>query len=120
MDLTTLVFGASLKRHRVSHRIIVRLVDKGRKVVAFGLVPGKISGIEVSPELKPYSNVHTISLYISPKWQSEYYDYLIGLDPRRIIFNPGTENPDFYELLRKNGINYEVACSLVLLATNQY
>ncbi|MBT8271631.1 MAG: CoA-binding protein [Flavobacteriaceae bacterium] len=120
MALTTLVFGASLKAHRASHLIIERLLNNGHKAVAFGLLAGSISGIEVSSALKPYQNIDTISLYISPKWQSDYYAYLMGLNPRRVIFNPGTENPEFYKLLQRNGIAVDVACSLVLLATNQY
>ena len=120
MEHKTLVFGASLKPNRVSNMVVDRLLNNGHEVVAFGLVPGNISGIEVSPELKAYENIDTISLYISAKWQSDYYDYLVGLKPRRVIFNPGTENGQFYKLLNDNNIEVDVACSLVLLSTNQY
>ena len=62
----------------------------------------------------------TIQLYLNSKNQQEYYDYIISLKPRRVVFNPGTENPEFYEILKQNNIDFEVACTLVLLATNQY
>ena len=120
MSLKTLVFGASLKQHRVSHMIIERLLNQGQEVVAFGLQPGLIAGIEVSPELKPYSDIDTISLYVAARWQPQYYDYLLGLNPRRVIFNPGTENSEFSDLLTENAIEFDIACSMVLLSTNQY
>ena len=60
------------------------------------------------------------TLYLNPKNQEDYYDYIISLKPRRVLFNPGTENPEFYEILKQNNIEIEVACTLVLLATNQY
>jgi hypothetical protein len=59
-------------------------------------------------------------LYLNPQRQEVYYDYILGLKPRRVIFNPGTENPEFYQILELNKIDYEVACTLVLLATNQF
>jgi len=59
-------------------------------------------------------------LYINAKVQPDYYDYIVSLHPRRVIFNPGTENPEFYPILKANNISYEVACTLVMLATNQF
>ena len=76
--------------------------------------------ITIETEKIPFKGVDTVTLYINPTVQREYYDYIISLHPRRVIFNPGTENPEFYTLLEENDIQYEVACTLVLLATNQY
>ncbi len=73
-----------------------------------------------STTLKSYEALNTVTLYMSPKRQKEYYEYIISLKPRRIIFNPGTENPKFFKLLEDNNINFEIACTLVLLSTNQY
>jgi len=70
--------------------------------------------------LKDYEDIDTVTLYLSSKRQKEYYDYIILLHPKRIIFNPGTENPEFYQILKENNIDFEVACTLTLLATNQY
>ena len=120
MSKKTLVFGASLKPVRYSNYAIQRLISNRHEVVAFGLRSGEVAGVKIDTELMPYKNIDTITLYLNPKNQETYYDYLIGLNPARIIFNPGTENPYFYALLREKNISFEVACTLVLLSTNQY
>lgn len=118
---TTLVFGASLKPSRYSNLVIHKLVRNGIKTEAFGLRTGEIGGVQVKTKLDDIqNNIHTVTLYLNPKAQSEYYDDIINLKPARVIFNPGTENPEFYELLSQNNIRVEVACTLVLLATQQY
>lgn len=120
MDKKTLVFGASLKETRYSYLAIQKLQIHKQGVVAYGLRSGKIAEVIIDTELKLYTDIDTITLYMNPIRQKEYYDYLISLKPNRIIFNPGTENPELYTLLNKNNINYESACTLVLLSTNQY
>lgn len=120
MKKKTLVFGASLKPERISNMAVGRLVNKGQPVVAFGLREGEINGVTIDTDLIAYDNIHTITLYINSRRQPEYYDYLIGLNPKRVIFNPGTENIEFYELLQERGIAAEMSCTLVLLSTNQY
>ena len=120
MNKKTLVFGASLKPDRYSNYAIQRLTANDYDVVAFGLKPGDVSGVTIDTELLPYQNVDTITLYISSNRQEAYYDYIISLNPKRVIFNPGTENPEFYKMLRDKNIEFEVACTLVLLSTNQY
>ena len=117
---STLVFGASLKPHRISHQVITRLRLKNLKISAFGVEEGLIDGVQVKTNLEELQGVDTVTLYISPKNQALYYDSIIDLEPRRVIFNPGTENPEFYNLLKANEIEVEVACTLTLLATNQY
>jgi len=116
----TLVFGASLKPNRYSNYAIQRLVANNFETVAFGLKTGEVEGVNINNELKDYKNVDTVTLYLNAKRQKEYYDYIIGLKPNRVIFNPGTENPEFYQLLKENNIDFEAACTLVLLSTNQY
>lgn len=116
----TLVFGASLKPERISHMVIGRLVRNGENVVAYGLKSGQIDGVPIDTELRPYDDIHTVTLYINPARQKAYYDYIISLKPERVIFNPGTENPEFYDILKEKAIEFEVACTLVLLSTNQY
>ena len=120
MKKKTLVFGASLQQGRFSNLTVKRLVDNEKDVVAFGSEGGSIYGIEIETELQKYSDIDTVSLYMNPFNQSSFYDYIIGLNPNRVIFNPGTENPEFWRRLEDHGINYEVACTLVLLSTNQY
>jgi predicted CoA-binding protein len=116
----TLVFGASLKPDRYSNMAVNKLRNHNHDAVAFGMVPGVVSGVQIDTELEEYKDVDTITLYMNPKRQQTYYDYLIGLQPTRVIFNPGTENPEFYNKLNNAGIKYEEACTLVLLSTNQY
>ena len=120
MSKKTLVLGASLKPNRYSHYAIQRLVANKHEVVAFGLREGEVSGISIDTELLIYEDINTVTLYLNPKRQEAYYDFIISLKPKRVIFNPGTENPKFYKLLRENNIDFEVACTLVLLSTNQY
>jgi predicted CoA-binding protein len=120
MKKKTLVLGASLKPERYSNFVIRKLVNQGFEVVAFGLKQGEVAGIPIDTDLLPYKDLHTVTLYVNPKKQSMYYDYVVSLKPKRVIFNPGTENPEFYEILKKHNIFFEVACSLVLLSTNQY
>jgi hypothetical protein len=116
----TLVLGASLTPSRYSNLAINRLVNHGHSVEAIGLKKGVVAGVDIDTEKKDFENIETVTLYLNPKRQEEYYDYIISLKPKRVIFNPGTENPQFYEMLRKNNIETEVACTLVLLGTNQY
>jgi predicted CoA-binding protein len=116
----TLVLGASLKSNRYSHIAIQRLVEKNIDVVAIGLKRGVISGVEIQTKEIPIIDIHTVTLYLNAKRQQEYYDYIISLKPKRVIFNPGTENEEFYKILEKNKIYYEIACTLVLLRMNLY
>lgn len=120
MTKRTLVFGTSLKENRYSNIAVRRLREKNNPVVAYGIKEGKVLDVDIDTELKPYKNINTVSLYLNPKRQKEYYDYILGLNPQRVIFNPGTENLEFIELLQKNEIEAEVACTLVLLSLNQY
>jgi len=116
----TLVIGASLKTHRYSYMVIKRLVEKSIETEAFGLKEGVVHGVQIKTNFSEFENIHTVTLYLNPKRQIEYYNQIINLAPKRVIFNPGTENPDFYKLLRQKGIEVEIACTLVLLGTDQY
>jgi hypothetical protein len=79
-----------------------------------------VAGVPFNAEKKAFEKIDTVTLYVGPKNQPEYYDYIIGLNPNRVIFNPGTENPEFIQKLKATGIYPEVACTLVLLATGQF
>ncbi|WP_026451705.1 CoA-binding protein [Aequorivita capsosiphonis] len=116
----TLVLGASLNPSRYSNLAINRLVNHDHPVEAVGLKKGEVAGVSISTEKEDFDNINTVTLYLNPKRQVEYYDYIVSLKPKRVIFNPGTENPDFYKILKENNIDSEVACTLVLLGTNQY
>ena len=130
----TLVLGASLKESRYSNIAIQRLRKYNHPVTAVGLVEGRVGDTDIITFENAFANlpvgkagadtlknnIDTVTLYLNPKRQVAYYDFIISLQPKRVVFNPGTENPAFYTLLKDNGIAYEVACTLVLLATNQY
>ncbi|MDT7827640.1 CoA-binding protein [Pricia sp. S334] len=116
----TLVLGASLKSSRFSNLAVNRLLDHDIETEAFGLKNGEIRGVEIKTDFEDFENIHTVTLYVGPKHQSPYVDNLLQLRPKRVIFNPGTENPELYEILENENVEYEVACTLVLLATGQY
>ncbi|MFK8061173.1 MAG: CoA-binding protein [Polaribacter sp.] len=120
MKNATLVLGASLKEIRYSNMAIKRLIGKNVPVLALGLKKGKVENVAIVTEKIDFKNVDTVTLYLNSKRQEEYYDYIISLQPRRVIFNPGTENMEFVKLLQQNNIESEIACTLVLLSTNQY
>ena len=116
----TLVFGASLKPHRYSYIAIQRLVEAGIETTAFGLREGFVKGVRIQKSLEGFEGVHTITLYMRPSRQKPFYQAIIKMAPERVIFNPGTENPEFYKLLEPEGIKVEVACTLVMLSVGQY
>jgi len=116
----TLVLGATTKPERYAFKAINMLVDKGHSVLAVGQNAGEVAGIKIQTKAIPLKNIDTVTLYINPVRQREYYNYIVDTKPKRVIFNPGTENPEFYQLLKLNDIKVEVACTLVLLSTNQY
>lgn len=116
----TLVIGASLNPQRYSNIAINRLVKHDHPVVAIGLKKGNVGSVEIDTEKMPYLDIDTVTLYLNPRRQEDYYDYIIDLKPKRVVFNPGTENPEFIRLLREKNIETEVACTLVLLSTDQY
>lgn len=120
MNKKTLVIGASLKAERYSNIAIKRLRSYKHEVKAYGLKVGKVEAVAIDTDLIDYDAIDTVTLYLNPQRQEDYYDYVINLKPKRVIFNPGTENAEFYNLLKQNNIEFEVACTLVLLATNQY
>lgn len=116
----TLVFGASLKPYRYSNIAINRLVSAGHEVKAFGLREGQVGKVKIDTELQVYDDLHTITLYMNKVRQVEFYDYFVSSGASRVIFNPGTENPQLYNILTQNKIEVLPACTLVLLSTNQY
>lgn len=120
MKNTTLVLGASLNPDRYSNIAIQKLRAKQINVYAVGLRKGKVLDVFIENEKKDFSIIDTVTLYLNPKRQKEYYNYIIDLKPRRVIFNPGTENTELIKLLEENNIESEVACTLVLLSTGQY
>jgi predicted CoA-binding protein len=113
--MKVLVLGASMNEDRYSNKAIKKLVAHSFEVAALGNKIGEVNGIEIKKELFPFENIHTITLYLNPQNQKPYYDYILSLKPQRVIFNPGTENAELQELLKRNHIPFEEACTLVML-----
>lgn len=118
--MKTLVIGASSNPERYSFMALNKLLNHKHEVVAIGLKNEIVSGVEILKGFPDFIDIHTVTLYLNPQRQKEYYDYILSLKPKRVIFNPGTENPELYDLLKQNNIEVEVACTLVLLSINQY
>jgi predicted CoA-binding protein len=116
----TLVLGASNNPERYSFAAVRRLKQQGLEVVPVSNKTGEVEGIPILNGTPAVENIHTVTLYLNPQRQEDYYDYILGLKPKRIIFNPGTENPVFMEKAIEAGIEAIIACNLVMLATGEY
>jgi predicted CoA-binding protein len=118
--IKTLVLGASPNPLRFSNKMVKTLVRHNYEVVAIGLREGEISGIKILTGKPALNDIHTITLYIGPKGQLSVCDYILSLNPKRIIFNPGTENPEFMKLARDQGIEVVYGCSLEMMSSAKY
>jgi len=118
--IKTLILGASLQKERYANMAFKRLTNRNLWVVGIGSREGKVNDCQIYTTQIELNNIHTVSIYLNAKNQEEYYDYIIRLKPKRVIFNPGSENINFEALLAKNKIFFERACTLVLLNLNQY
>jgi predicted CoA-binding protein len=116
----TLVLGASSNPARYSYLVVQRLNNGHYPVTAIGNKKGKIGNTIIETEKKNITDLDTITIYLNPIHQKDYYDYILGLHPKRIIFNPGTENDELVERAKHNGISTLEACTLVLLSTGQF
>jgi hypothetical protein len=116
----TLVIGATPQPDKYAYMAVKQLKRHGHEVVALGVKDGNIEGIPIvqgKPELR---EIDTVTLYINPFRQEEYYDYILDLKPKRLIFNPGTENVAFMWRAKLEGVEVLDACTLVMLSTGQY
>lgn len=116
----TLVIGASENPERYSFLAINRLRKYGHPVVAVGLKKGRVADVDIETGMPQFNDVDTVTLYINPSRQFAYYDYIKSIKPKRVIFNPGTENPEWEKQLVEAGIMPIEACTLVLLSIDQF
>ena len=116
----TLILGATTNPSRYAYLAANRLVQAGHQIINVGIKSGEIAGESIQSFETVHVDINTITLYLGPQNQKKYYKYILKTNPKRIIFNPGTENPELEELAKKQGIEVLEACTLVLLATNQY
>lgn len=116
----TLVIGASENTSRYSNLAVQKLLSHNHPVVALGAKKGTIGNVPISTGKENFENIDTVTLYINPERQKEYYKYILSLHPNRIIFNPGAENEELEQLAEEKGIKTMEACTLVMLGTGQY
>jgi len=120
MNKKTIVLGASAKVDRYSNKAVRMLMQNQHDVVPLGFENAVINGKEIQTDWKDYDNIDTVTLYLNPARQKEYYNYILKQNPKRIIFNPRTENKELEQLARENRIETIEACTLVMLSTKQY
>lgn len=116
----TLVLGASIHGSRFSHLAIKSLVKNNIEVFAIGARKGIVDGISIITEKIELEGLHTVTIYLNARNQSSYIDYIVSLSPKRIIFNPGSENPELLLKARQNGIEVVFNCTLVMLSNGSY
>lgn len=118
----TVIIGATTDRSRYAYLAASMLTQYRHEIVPIGIKKGEVFGTQILDiyEKPAIPDVDTITLYIGPQRQPEWYDYILSLKPKRIIFNPGTENDTLEELAEQNGIEAVQGCTLVMLRSNQY
>jgi predicted CoA-binding protein len=120
MNKKTLILGASPNEGRYANLAANRLVRSGHSIVNVGLRSGEVAGVPIEKPGTIHNDIDTITLYVGPQHQEELYDYIINTHPKRIIFNPGTENSVLRRMANEKGIETAYACTLVLLSIGQY
>ncbi len=116
----TLVIGGSENPARYSNMAIRSLRQNGIEVIALAKREGQVLDVKIETEFPKIDDIHTVTVYLGAQRQPEYYNRILGLKPKRVIFNPGAENDELAELLKSNGIEAIVACTLVMLSTGQF
>lgn len=116
----TLIVGATTNEDRYAYKAAQMLTENGHPIVPFGIKKGEVFGVSIQNEWSDFKGVDTVTMYVGAARQPEYMDKIISIKPNRVVFNPGTENPEFYKKLETAGIGFEEACTLVLLRTNQF
>lgn len=116
----TLIIGATPNPTRYAYLAAQKLKSKGHSIINVGIKSGEVAGVPIEKPGEIHHDVHTITLYIGPDLQAGYFDYILKTHPKRVIFNPGTENEELQQVLRENGIEPIEACTLVMLSTGQY
>ncbi|SFF86973.1 CoA-binding protein [Pontibacter chinhatensis] len=117
----TVVLGASDNPDRYAYKAVHKLQRHGHEVVPVGIKKAEVGGLSiVTDKAQPIEEVDTVTLYVGPRNQPVWYDYILNLKPKRIIFNPGTENPELEKKAKEANIETLHHCTLVMLATDSY
>lgn len=118
--MKTLILGASTNPERYAYKATWSLVKQGHEVVLLGIKVGEVAGIEILTGKPSLANIDTVTVYVGAKNQVDWVDYILDLKPRRVIFNPGAENPEFAQILENKGIEVVEGCTLVMLSVGIY
>lgn len=116
----TLILGATPDPSRYAYLAANRLVRTGHPIVNVGIKKGEVAGVAIEKAETVHDDIDTITLYVGPQNQPPLYDYILATNPKRIIFNPGTENAELRRMARERGIETLSACTLVMLSTGEY
>ena len=119
-DKKTLILGATPNPGRYAYMAAERLTGHGHPIVNVGIKSGEVAGVPIEKPEEIHTDIDTITLYVGPQNQPDLYDYILATNPKRIIFNPGTENSELRKLANERGIETDYACTLVLLSIGQY
>lgn len=120
MGKNTLILGATTNQTRYAYTAAEMLLEKNHEIFPVGIKKGEVYGKTIQNDKTVLKDVDTITLYVGPANQKEWYEFIVNTQPKRVIFNPGTENSELMDLLTNNNIEFTVACTLVLLSTSQY
>lgn len=116
----TVILGATPDATRFAYKAAHMLVRYGHEIVPVGIKKGEVAGKAIINDRSFIPDVDTVALYVGPRNQIDLYEYIIGLKPKRIIFNPGTENDELISLAQKNNIEPVLGCTLVMLSAKTY
>ena len=119
-DKKTLILGATPDASRYAYLAANRLTSHGHSIVNVGIKTGQVAGVTIEKPETIHTDIDTVTLYVGPQNQPPLYDYILNTQPKRIIFNPGSENSELQKLANQRGIETEYACTLVLLSIGQY
>lgn len=120
MNKPTVIIGASPNQERYSYKATVKLKNYGHSVYPLGIRAGNIEGETIITDKPPLKNIDTVTMYVGAQNQAAWYDYVLSLQPKRLVFNPGTENPELVKLASEKGIECVEACTLVMLSIGNY
>ncbi len=118
--MKVVVLGASPNPNRYSYKAVSWLKKYGYDVIPIGIRDGQIDGLKIHHQLPKDTDIHTITIYLNPQRQQQYYEWIIDTKPQRVIFNPGSENPELEKLLDQNNIRFLHACTLTLLSIGMF
>lgn len=116
----TLVIGATPDPSRYAYLAANKLVRYGHEIVNVGIKKGEVAGVPIEPPVAIHNDIDTVTLYVGTRNQPPLYDYILNTKPKRIIFNPGTENAELEAMARQRGIEIVEGCTLVMLSTGEF